>query len=336
MNYVPSYQPTIDIHTPLDGFKIQLWGNFQLTDRENRDSDNRLLQSYPGGPGPSYIGQRNSGDACIDSLMANGVGNPQMSSLCAPNQVIGQGVKSYKENNGMKNSDGLFTAFSYSFDKTKWGTFTVGTWFYNTFHKSYSNTVVDANNPRPRASRMAWQEYYIFWKLPFLTSANPTVSYYTQVSQENSGSQIGKNYLSLSLSHEFFEGKFFRITPSTNIGYTMSNNNFESRNGIQDITSSLKFNLGSFFLKTTHVYRPNLYMYDSEHYYGGTNRSTNDGMTTDPSKIHGADKQYMLDLVDQIFTKPNDPVNTYLKEKLTQQKIQSNLFWFSIGYSKTF
>jgi hypothetical protein len=45
MNFVPSFQPTIDIHTPLDGFKVQLWGNFQLTDRENRDSDGKLLQS---------------------------------------------------------------------------------------------------------------------------------------------------------------------------------------------------------------------------------------------------------------------------------------------------
>jgi len=339
-NFVPSFQPTIDIHTPLDGFKVQLWGNFQLTDRQNRDSDYRLLQSYPGGPGPSYIGQPASGDACVDSVTGNGINNPQVNTACAPNQVFGQGLKPYREHNGMKNSDGLFTAFSYSFDKTSWGSFTVGTWFYNTFHKSYSNTVVEPGNPRPRPSRMAWQEYYIFWKLPFLKAVNPTLSYYTQVSQENSGSQVGKNYLSFSLSHEFFEGKFFRITPSTNIGYTFSNNNIESRNGIQDITTSLKFNLADFFIKGTHVHRPNLYMYDSDYYFGATgslaNRTTNDGMIVDPSKVYGADRQYMLNLVDQLFVTPNDPINIYLKEKLTLQKIQRNLFWFSIGYTKTF
>ncbi len=340
MNFVPSFQPTIDIHTPLEGFKVQLWGNFQLTDRENRDSDGKLLQSYPGGPGPSYIGQPATGDACIDSIMANGLGNPQMSSKCGPNQAFGQGVKPYKESNGMKNSDGLFTAFSYSFDKTNWGEFTVGTWFYNTFHKSYSNTVVDPGNPRPRQSRMAWQEYYIFWKLPFLKAANPTLSYYTQVSQENSGAQVGKNYFSIHLSHEFFKGKFFRVTPSTNLGYTFSNNNFESRNGFQDLTSALKFNLADFFFKATHVYRPNLYMYDSDYYFGATggrqNRSTNDGMIVDPSRVYGADKQYAFDYIDQVFNKPNDPINIYLKEKMTLQKIQQNLFWFSIGYTKTF
>ena len=94
-----------------------------------------------------------------------------MSSKCAPNQALpDKGIKPYKEQNGMKNSDGLLL-FAYSFDKTNWGTFTVGTWFYNTFHKSYSNTVVDPANPtRPRQSRMAWQEYYIFWKLPILKS----------------------------------------------------------------------------------------------------------------------------------------------------------------------
>lgn len=341
MNFVPSFQPTIDIHTPLEGFKVQLWGNFQLTDRENRDTDGKLLQSYPGGPGPSYIGQPASGDQCIDSIMANGLGNPQMSSKCAPNQVFGQGIKPYKEHNGMKNSDGLFTSFAYSFDKTNWGTFTVGTWFYNTFNKSYSNTVVDPNNPtKPRQSRMAWQEYYLFWKLPFLKAANPTLSYYTQVSQENSGAQVGKNYFSIHLSHEFFEGKFFRITPSTNLGYTFSNNNVESRNGFQDLTTALKFNFADFFIKTTHVYRPNLYMYDSDYYFGATggraNRSTNDGMIVNPSKVNGADNQYVFDLIDQVFNKPNDPINIYLKEKMTLQKIQQNLFWFSIGYTKTF
>jgi hypothetical protein len=273
--------------------------------------------------------------------MANGVGNPQMSAKCAPNQAFGQGIKPYKEHNGMKNSDGLFTSFAYSFDKTNWGTFTVGTWFYNTFHKSYSNTVVDPANPtRPRQSRMAWQEYYIFWKLPFFKAANPTLAYYTQVSQENTGSQVGKNYLSIHLSHEFFEGQFFRITPSTNVGYTFSNNNIESRNGIQDITSALKFNFADFFIKTTHVYRPNLYMYDSDYYFGATggrtNRSTNDGLIVDPSKVNRADIQYLFDWIDQVYNKPNDPINMYLKEKMTLQKIQQNLFWFSIGYSKTF
>lgn len=341
MNFVPSYQPTIDIHTPLEGFSVQLWGNFQLTDRHNRDNDYRLLQSYPGGPGPSYIGQPPSGDPCVDSISANGATNTDLSSKCAPNQAFGQGVKPYKENNGMKNSDGLFTAFYYAFDKSGWGTFTVGTWFYNTFHKSYSNTVVDPYNlSRPRPSRMAWQEYYIFWKMPFLREANPTLSYYTQVSGENSGALVGKNYLSLTLSHEFFEGQFFRITPSTNIGYTFSNNNIESRNGIQDITTALKFNFDAFFIKTTHVHRPNLYLYDSDYYFGAvggmSNRTNNDGMIVDPSKVHGADRQYVFDYIDQIFNKANDPANIYLKEKLTLQKIQRNLFWFSIGYTKTF
>jgi hypothetical protein len=59
-------------------------------------------------------------------------------------------------------------------------------------------------------------------------------------------------------------------------------------------------------------------------------------MIVNPSKVNGADNQYVFDLIDQVFNKPNDPINIYLKEKMTLQKIQQNLFWFSIGYTKTF
>lgn len=212
--FVPSYQPTIDINTPLKGFKIQFWGNFQLSERNDRSNDGRL-QLFPGGPGPAYAGQPFTApdpdllnQTCVYDTQNNVMnGNYATGSTCG-----GLVPKSYKEQNGMKRADGLFYAFYYSFEKTSWGKFTVGTWFYNTFHKNpayvsatlggYNSLaaqgVSSSNNTSNQVTRLAWQEYYIFWQLPeisflpFIAYLTPTLSFYTQMSQENAGWPRGK------------------------------------------------------------------------------------------------------------------------------------------------
>ncbi|WP_243402103.1 LA_0442/LA_0875 N-terminal domain-containing protein [Leptospira haakeii] len=362
MTFVPSYQPTVTFNTPLKGFQVQFWGNFQLTERNDRDNDGRF-QMYPGGAGPGYAGQGSAGSlspfsapspdtlnsACPYDTQTNFLaGNPTTGSTC------GGDVPGFKkEQNGMKRSDGLFYAFYYNFEKTSWGTFTAGIWFYNTFQKSAAYTspalggfnsaaaqgVAGANNPSTQITRLAWQEYFFFWKLPFLQYVNPTISFYTQFSQENAGLMAGKNYLSLTMGHEFFEGSFFRILPQVNIGYAMSNNIVDNRYGIQDITSTLTFFFGKFFFKAADVYRPNLYMYDTDNYYGATggyvNSTSKDSKIVDPGKVNGPANQLVLDFINTSTTIP-DQLRQSVRESYLLQKIPSHLVWFSIGFSQNF
>ncbi|TGM07202.1 hypothetical protein EHQ76_04840 [Leptospira barantonii] len=359
--FVPSYQPTIDINTPLKGFKIQFWGNFQLTERNDKDNDGRF-QLFPGGPGPSYPGQGNPFTAPNPDLLNQSCVYDTQNNVMGGNYATGPTCggltpTAHKEQNGMKRADGLFYAFYYTFEKTSWGKFTVGTWFYNTFNKNpaYISTplggynslaaqgITSSNNTSNQITRLAWQEYYIFWQLPFLSYLTPTISFYTQMSQENAGLAAGKNYLSLYMSHEYFAEKFFRITPAVNIGYEMSNNIVDNRYGIQDITSSLTFYFGKFFIKGNHVYRPNLYMYDTDNYYGATggyvNRNTKDGLIVDPHKVNGPVNQYLL---DQIANSPLIPdagdgsLRQAIRESYLLQKIPAHLFWFSVGFSHSF
>ncbi|WP_423789880.1 LA_0442/LA_0875 N-terminal domain-containing protein [Leptospira wolffii] len=362
MTFVPSYQPTLTFNTPLKGLQVQFWGNFQLTERNDRDNDGRF-QLYPGGPGPAYPGQGAAGSlspfsapspdalnsACPYDTQNNFLaGNAQTGSTC------GGDVPGFKkEQNGMKRSDGLFYAFYYNFEKTSWGTFTAGIWFYNTFQKSNAylspalggfnssaaQGVSGANNPSTQITRLAWQEYFFFWKLPFLQWANPTISFYTQFSQENAGLMAGKNYLSLTMGHEFFQDKFFRILPQVNIGYAMSNNIVDNRYGIQDITSTLTFFFGKFFIKAADVWRPNLYMYDTDNYYGATggyvNTSTKDGKIVDPAKVNGPTNQFVLDYISSSTSIP-DQLRQSVRESYLLQKIPAHLVWFSIGFSQNF
>nr|WP_246032079.1 hypothetical protein [Leptospira fluminis] len=360
--FVPSYQPTITFHTPLKGFQVQFWGNFQLTDRNDRDSDGRF-QLFPGGPGPAYPGQGSASSLspysapspdvlnsrCVYDTQANLLhGNVATGSTCG-----GQVPGFKKEQNGMRRSDGLFYAFYYNFDKTDWGTFTAGIWFYNTFNKntSYSSPalgalnplaeqgVSGANNPSTQITRLAWEEYFFFWKFPFLKWANPTLSFYTQISSENSGLAAGKNYISLTVGHEFFADKFFRVLPQVNVGYVMSNNLVDNRNGIQDVTSTLTFFFGKFFFKAADVWRPDLYLYDTDNYYGATggyvNRNNRDNKIVNPSKVNGPANQIVLDYINGNASL-SESMKQVLREAYTLQKIPSHLIWFSIGFSQTF
>ncbi|TGK00005.1 hypothetical protein EHQ53_04085 [Leptospira langatensis] len=361
MTFVPSYQPTVTLNTPLKGLQVQFWGNFQLTERNDRDNDGRF-QQYPGGPGPAYPGQGAAGSlspfsapspdtlnaACPYDTQSNLIsGVHSLGSTCGGNTP---GFK--KEQNGMKRSDGLFYAFYYNFDKTSWGTFTAGIWFYNTFQKSTAylspalgafnsqaeQGIAGANNPSTQITRLAWQEYFFFWKLPFLQWASPTISFYTQFSQENAGLMAGKNYLSLTVGHEFFQDKFFRILPQINVGYAMSNNIVDNRNGIQDVTSTITFFFGKFFFKAANIWRPNLYMYDTDNYYGATggyvNANNRDNKIVDPSKVNGPVNQLVLDYING--SSLSDQMKQAVRDSYLLQKIPAHLFWFSIGFSQSF
>lgn len=368
--YAPALQPTINIWSPDKKFEWMLFGNFQLTNRSDKDSDKRLFQTSPGGVGPSYLGEETrfydpyNQDPCVQSVHRQMISQESNNVSCSgfiPNQ--GYGPK--KEPNGNKRADGMFFSMMYHFDPSVFGDFSVGIWFYNTFQKTPNsllppstqkqNPVVSggaansfhANNPDAQ-TKLSWHEYFLQWKLPFFRILKPMFSYYTQYSTENGGIMAGKNYLSFSANYTFFEGNFFRIQPHWNLGYTMSNNMIDNRNGIQDITSSISFLFGDFFIKGAHILRPDVYLYDTNNYFGyaggdpdktNWNRSSEDGKVVNPSRIYGAYNTSILNSIEQINTGnslTDATLKTYLREAYTLQKIPIHLFYVSFGYTKSF
>ena len=343
-----AYQPNIRLNAPLKGLYLEFWGNLPLVGREDRDSDMRLFQASPGAPAidpnalfsklnsiqadPSNTNIMNSGllfdpsqnivNAKCQSDGANNCTNPDVSF------VDPRSIKKHKEKNGMARTDGGFTTFAYNFQNKKFGDITWGIWFYYQLDKN---------------AKYSWDEYFIFWGLPFLQETlKPTISFYTQSSFDFNSNFAGGHYLSFAVSHTFFEGKFFRIQPASNLGYKYQNDNTSQKSGFYDLTNNLKFFFADFFFSLNHVYRPDLYMYDNDTWYytvsQGTqaqpNRSQYDGKTVDPSKLFGAKNEAVYSAINQLDVA--ESVKSYIKAEYQSQKIVQNLFYISFGYNSKF
>jgi len=373
--FSPAIQPTIDVFSANKNFQFQLFGSFQMTNREDKDSDRRLYQTGSGGVGPSYLSEEPrywdaaNQDTCAQNMQIQSLGGNPDYTTCG-SRLPGRDVSPSKGPNGMRRTDGLFTAFIYNFDESSLGKLSVGIWFYNTFNKSPAFVMAPATqNPNPYASggtgtpyspnvynsnnknsitRLSWHEYFIFWKLPILKSIEPTISLFTQYSTDNSGYMAGKNYISFSIGHEFRKDKFFRIQPTLNIGYAAANNLIDNRNGIQDITGSWTFYFGDFFTRIVGIYRPDLYIWDTNNafgYAGGDpnrahwNRTSEDGLVANPARMYGADNSLVLNAIEGLTTgnaSTDSIAKLYLREKFTLQKIPQVLLYYSFGVTKTF
>jgi hypothetical protein len=155
---------------------------------------------------------------------------------------------------------------------------------------------------------------------------------------EVGGIYQGNHNYRLSISHEFFSGKNFRITPSVVMGYQDVNNNIDMKKGFSDISPRLQFNYLNYFFALNYMYRVNPYLVDTKYYYPdiGVYPDTNqtDNKTIDPSKVNGWENALIIDSLSAIA--PNDLVRTYLLNKFQQQKIVSDIFFFNIGYTLRF
>ncbi len=343
-----AYQPNIRLNSPLKGLYIEFWGNFALVGRNDRDSDMRLMQASSGSPAidPNVYFSKLSAiqtDPSNTNILNSGLfydpPNNIVNSNCSSDGVGGcsnpnysfvdpRSVGKHKEKNGMARTDGGFTTFAYNFQNKKYGDITWGVWFYYQMDKN---------------SKYSWDEYFIFWGLPFWEGIlKPTVSFYTQSSFESNSLNAGGHYLSFSVSHTFFEGKFFRIQPASNIGYKYPNDNINQKSGFYDVTSNLKFFFADFFFSLNHVYRPNLYMYDNDVMYytlsqgsqAQPNFSQYDGKTVDPSKLYGVKNEAVYSAIDKIDSP--DIVKSYIKSEYQSQKIIQNLFYISFGFNHKF
>lgn len=343
-----AYQPNIRLNAPLKGLYLEFWGNFALVGRDDRDSDMRLMQASAGSPAidPNvYFSKLSSiqSDPANNNLLNTGLfydpANNIINSRCTSDGIGGcsnpnysfvdpRSIGKHKEKNGMARTDGGFTTFAYNFQNKKYGDFTWGIWFYYQMDKN---------------TKYSWDEYFIFWGLPFLESSlKPTISFYTQSSFESNSLNAGGHYLSLSVSHTFFEGKFFRIQPASNVGYKYPNDNINQKSGFYDITTNLKFFFADFFFGINHVYRPNLYMYDNDTWYytlsqgsqAQPNFSQYDGKTVDPSKLYGYKNEAVYSAIDQLDTP--EIVKSYIKAEYQSQKIVQNLFYLNFGFNQKF
>jgi hypothetical protein len=341
-------QPNLRINAPIKGLYMELWGNFPLVGRKDRDSDMRLLQTHPGGPEidpNSFISKQGQIASDPATYNYNNTGffyDPFLNinnNKCSADSTLGcsnpdqsfidpRSVGQRKEKNGMARTDGVFTTFAYTFQNKKFGEITWGMWFYYQLDKN---------------SKYSWDEYFIFWGLPFLERyIKPTIQLYTQSSFDFGSIYAGGHYASFSVSHTFFEDQFFRIQPISSLGYKYINNNIDQKSGFYDWTNNLRFFFGDFFFSLNNAYRPNLYMYDNDQFYfplsqGSayqTGGNQYDGKTVDPSKLYGPVNKAVYDAIDRLDT--YSAVKNTLKEEYQSQKIVQNLFWISFGLVKKF
>lgn len=339
-----AYQPNLKVSAP-SGLYFELWGNLPLTNRADKDSDLRVLQTSPGALGvdPNYY---------LDRLANSNFYNPENGSsvfydpaqnlysnkcdptttppeLCNANPLR---LKNHKEQNGMWRTDGLFTTFAYNFKAGKFGDFTMGIWWYFEGDKK---------------GRYSWDEYFLWWNLPILRKAlNPQIQVYTQGSQDVGANGDGGTYAAFYVSHTFREDKFFRVQPYNNIGYKYPNTNFDQKSGLFDITTGIKFFFGQFFVSVNNAHR-DVHMYDNSTFYypdatinnryytnpvdgGLNNRSQYDGKTVDPSKMFGPKNDLFYALLDS--SEADQLLKNYVAEKYYLQDIPRNLFWVSFGY----
>jgi hypothetical protein len=342
-----AFQPNLRVNSPVKGLYLELWGNFPLVGRNDRDSDMRLFQAYPNGPNidpnnfeakrgliesdPAKYNLNNTGffydpssNVVNNKCKADATGCSNPGDSFVDPRDIGK----RKEKNGMARTDGVFTTFAYNFQNKKFGDITWGIWYYYQLDKN---------------AKYSWDEYFIIWGLPFLQkSIKPTFSLYTQASFDFASVYAGGHYLSYSMSHTFNEEKFFRIQPAVNLGYKYANNNIDQKSGFYDFTTNLKFFFGDFFVSVNNAYRPNLYMYDNDQFFfpisqnsqTQPNRSAYDGKTVDPSKLYGPVNQAVYDTIDKADLSAEG--KSFLKGQYQNQKIVQNLFWISFGYNLRF
>ncbi len=276
-------------------FKFGLTVMNPLVDRSNTDADFRF-QTAAGGADQSNV---------VNATLASGT------LAFDPNSV-----KLRKEKNGL--NDYLFSRAMYDHE-TRMGTFSAGFIFINTNDPNY-------------VMRGLW---VIAWRPPFLSWLNPQFSINNRMLSEYNGAFQGGHNYRLSLSHEFFKGEAFRITPSIVMGYADVNDNVDRRKGISDISPRLQFDYTKFFFAANMMYRATPALVDNVTYtpsdgvYADTN--ANDGRVTDPSKVFGYENAFILNQI--AANSPNEFVKRTLTQHYQQQHIVHAIYFFSIGYT---
>ncbi|MCZ8158030.1 MAG: hypothetical protein O9264_18055 [Leptospira sp.] len=289
----PGYRSTQNLlyHTPLTGFKILFSSLTPLTGHSDRDSDGAILQSGPGKPDRFYN--------VYEQYVATGIVNYDPTK-----------EKRRDEQNGLKRYMGAFVGGYYEWQSSI-GIWTMGTWLYST-----ANT----------ANKTVWQEFFVTFRPDLLTFINPKIAIYQNTSAIKELN--GQNYISLDFSHTFRKEDFIKIVPSTHVGYVINNDTMDQRSGISNITSTLKFLFGSFYVGFTNVHRPDVTLFDT------TDSNSGDGRTINPSKRNDP---FNLALDREASKRIGNPeVLKSFEEEHRLQKIPNNGFYVSMGWDAIF
>ncbi len=300
LNQAYAFQPTLDFYTPIKGLTVELWLNVFLSGRNDRDADERILQSGPSRPE-------------LYPIVQNDLSNGKLT-------FDPQYIRPYREENGLKRDDGLELMPQYEFQNQKYGIFKTGIFSYNTFIPN---------------DRFSWTQTYLIWEPKFLEAIEPKVSIYKTVfnpdESKSTGINKGSANASLEFGHEFRKKKFYRLSLNSSLGYIYENNPVNEKSGVSDLTTKATFYAGKFFLTSNHVYRPDTKLYANNYYFDASTRYLNDGNANDPSKTYGYKNEIVFNSIAKIS--PNEVTRIYLKDKYEGHKVLQNLFYFSVGYT---
>lgn len=296
-----TFQPSIEIPIT-EKLSLEFWFNLFLTHKGDTDSDQRYLQSQPGGP----------------ELL--GYYQPDLQRGRLPFDP--HAVHPYKEDNGLKWDDGGEIQLEYELANLPMGVFSVGFFSYNAFLPE---------------NRFSWTQVFVVWEIPIFKFLNPKLSFFKTTDPDTDAHTTGINkgwgYIPLEMGHEFDLGKSWKFFAGTSVGYIIKNNPVDNRSGISDITSTLKLSYGKFFVSANMAYRPNLEIYDSGYYFDNKidSQEPQDGKTADPSKQYGFQNSIVENYVRELTANPME--QKLILDSYQAQGIRNAIYYFSIGYT---
>lgn len=304
-------------YNPSENFSIGMNAYNPTAHRANRDND-YFMQSGPGDK-TDFTGK------FVDSVMANN-----------PNIIINEALKKAKdpsslrmrnEKNGLK--DIFDASFTYKYN-TRFGKIVTGFYFANN------------DNYNLHLGELVAGLEFPFWK-----ALNPAYTGYYRFTSENGGGGNGTSNHRLSISHKFFSESDINITTSLAAGYQYHSNLTEYHSGVSDISPKIQVNYKSYYISFMDMIRPDSSLWDSP---GGSGAyqdfNRNDGRVDDPSKIHGARNQYVVDQIalatdrfrssDSTGGFATDLAKMSLTQRYQQQKFVHHIYYFTMGYSMKF
>lgn len=302
--------------TPIEGLSISMNVYSPTAHRQNKDND-YFFQSAPGNTTDYTSTVTNS----IQSANPNLLIDAAIKKNADPSSI-----RMRKERNGLK--DIFDTAIMYKWN-TRLGKVTTGFYFANN----------DNFNPITLGELVVGLEFP-FWKI-----INPAYTAYYRFTSEGGGGGNGTSNHRLSISHTFFSENIINFTTSLAAGYQYHTNQSDFRSGVSDITPKFQINFGSFFVNFFDMIRPDSRVYDAGGFGVIKNSNRADGRVDDPSKVHGAQNQFVVEQitrgVDNLMA--ND-TSGYAREALKAQMIQTyqqqkfvqHIYFFTIGYSIKF
>ncbi|MBE7438320.1 MAG: hypothetical protein HS115_07680 [Spirochaetales bacterium] len=338
-----SYQPSLTFNPPSSGLSFNIWGNYALEGRSDRDMD-RVLQTSPGGD-DIWAGRYSSDlDASFRHYDVDADGNPNgtmdlydAAIHAARQRVDGSGLAGactelseggdcpwlglpglYKEPVGTKRKDEIDLTLSYDFE---------------TVQGNYRFGIVRYMHPGPFNQETFFLDEFFFGYAPAifpdisLTVWASTSQWFTTLAYDPSFSLTGDE-----------DG------PSVGLLLATSYRVQTRRQGWSNSDVGVNFSSGGFSLAVNATYRHSCAPYDDDlntdlplHWQGGS--SDRDCMVRDFSQTDGLLNSWKNTVIqNEVRTALGNALHpdNFLAKNYTyvpRQKIPPILYWVSLGYS---